>query len=214
MADLYKMLGVKRGAKRADIRKAYRERARKSHPDTGGSAEQFALVKHAHDVLIDEERRQRYDATGDESGKSADNELAECIQVLSIVFDKVLQQIESRGRDPVNYDLVNDMRIMLGGELDNLKQSRRKLEAQKQKIERMLGRFKIKNGDNFFENILKDRVRNAEAALLSHERQEKTGKRALGILKGYSFKHDVSEVAAAASYSMTDLMQRFTYTGL
>jgi curved DNA-binding protein CbpA len=42
MQDLYAALGVARDADRADIRRAYRDKARSAHPDAGGSPEEFA----------------------------------------------------------------------------------------------------------------------------------------------------------------------------
>jgi curved DNA-binding protein CbpA len=64
MADLYNILGVKKNAKSGGIKRAYRKKAGESHPDRGGEAEQFNLVKLAYDVLSDDERRERYDKGG------------------------------------------------------------------------------------------------------------------------------------------------------
>lgn len=64
--DLYEVLGVARTASPEEIKKAYRRRARESHPDTGGDEEVFKRVTHAHQVLSDPERRARYDRFGDD----------------------------------------------------------------------------------------------------------------------------------------------------
>ena len=65
MIDLYKLLGIKRGATRDEVRKAYRRKAKTSHPDSGGSVEQFGVLATAHEVLSDARRREKYDATGE-----------------------------------------------------------------------------------------------------------------------------------------------------
>ncbi|MFP7696839.1 molecular chaperone DnaJ [Trueperella sp. LYQ143] len=69
MADFYEILGVSRNATQAEIKKAYRKKARELHPDEAGaeSAELFKEVNRAYQVLSDEEKRQRYDLGGEEA---------------------------------------------------------------------------------------------------------------------------------------------------
>jgi molecular chaperone DnaJ len=63
--DYYKTLGVPKTAKTADIKKAYRELARKYHPDANkGNAdaeERFKEITEAYNVLSDEKQRKEYD---------------------------------------------------------------------------------------------------------------------------------------------------------
>jgi hypothetical protein len=63
--DYYARLGVRPSASAADIRDAYRQRARETHPDRNpddpDAAERFQKVKEAYQVLRDPERRARYD---------------------------------------------------------------------------------------------------------------------------------------------------------
>ena len=64
MSDLYKTLGVSRDADAREIKKAYFDLARTSHPDKGGNEETFKAVQNAYDVLSDGDRRRMYDMTG------------------------------------------------------------------------------------------------------------------------------------------------------
>lgn len=64
--DLYEILDLPRDATADDIKRAYRRKARQSHPDAGGDEEAFKQVTHAYQVLADPERRARYDRFGDD----------------------------------------------------------------------------------------------------------------------------------------------------
>jgi len=71
--DPYAMLGVGKNASPEEIKKAYRNLARKYHPDhnpnDSAAEEKFKDVKKAYDILSDPGRRQQYDSygfTGDE----------------------------------------------------------------------------------------------------------------------------------------------------
>ncbi|GAB1514062.1 DnaJ domain-containing protein [Actinophytocola sp. KF-1] len=63
--DYYELLGVTRDASSSEIRSAYRALAKAMHPDTGGTAGAFRLLREAYDTLTDPERRADYDR-GDE----------------------------------------------------------------------------------------------------------------------------------------------------
>ena len=63
--DLYGMLGVPRDADEDAIRKAYRQLARRYHPDVNPGDEEaeetFKTISEAYAVLSDPERRRNYD---------------------------------------------------------------------------------------------------------------------------------------------------------
>jgi DnaJ-class molecular chaperone len=74
--DYYEVLGVKKDASEADIKKAYRKLARQYHPDRNPGDKQaeahFKEVQQAYDILSDKNKRTVYDRFGfDDPGAAA-----------------------------------------------------------------------------------------------------------------------------------------------
>lgn len=61
MKDYYKTLGVSKTATQEEIKAAYRELARKEHPDKGGDAERFNSINEAYEILGDSVKRRAHD---------------------------------------------------------------------------------------------------------------------------------------------------------
>jgi len=65
--DYYEVLGVSREASEAEVKRAYRELARKLHPDVNkepDAAARFAEAQEAYETLSDPEKRKQYDRFG------------------------------------------------------------------------------------------------------------------------------------------------------
>jgi molecular chaperone DnaJ len=73
--DFYDALGVSKSSSQDEIKKAYRELARKWHPDRNPddaeAEERFKEIQQAYDTLSDPEKRKQYDAGGRFAGFGA-----------------------------------------------------------------------------------------------------------------------------------------------
>lgn len=57
MVNFYQVLGLRRESGAEEIRGAYREKAKETHPDLGGDGALFLAVKEAYEILRDPEKR-------------------------------------------------------------------------------------------------------------------------------------------------------------
>lgn len=156
MPDLYDSLGVRRDADRETIKRAYRKRAQKAHPDRGGDAEKFHVIRRAYEVLSDDARRSRYDATGDEGAGAAIDETS---QLLNALAQMVLAAIDSADPDTTNIlDVVHGQ--LKQGRL-NVEQARKNAGAKIKRRERALKRLQKKGGG---ENLIAQMIEGDIAA--------------------------------------------------
>ena len=61
MKDYYQILGVPENASNEQIKKAFKEIAKKEHPDRGGDEAKFKEANEAHDTLKNSQKRHDYD---------------------------------------------------------------------------------------------------------------------------------------------------------
>jgi len=72
--DYYETLGIPRNADDKEVKKAYRNLARKYHPDVNkepGAEEKFKKINEAYSVLSDEQKKAQYDNMGHETFTNA-----------------------------------------------------------------------------------------------------------------------------------------------
>lgn len=123
--DYYKILGVSRDASQEEIKKAFRQLARKYHPDVNkekGAEEKFKEINEAFQVLGNPEKRKQYDRYGSSAFSAED--IAEFrnfhfnFEDLFSDFDDIFDIFSefSSKRDSKNYEEVNlryDLEISL-----------------------------------------------------------------------------------------------------
>lgn len=90
----YETLGVPKNADKRTIKKAYRSKAKKAHPDMGGSPEVMVELNLAYAVLSDDSMRERYDRTG--SDAKPQDLMTEAISIVAQIFNQALEQNHPR----------------------------------------------------------------------------------------------------------------------
>lgn len=78
--NLYDTLGVKKNASKSDIKNAYHKKAMEHHPDKGGDNEKMMEIVKAYSVLGDDNKKRRYDTTGETEATPFDRKFQEFIQ--------------------------------------------------------------------------------------------------------------------------------------
>ncbi|MBK5198206.1 MAG: J domain-containing protein [Methyloceanibacter sp.] len=208
MIDLYRLLGIKRGATKEDVRRAYRRKAKISHPDSGGSVEAFSALATAHDVLSDENRRERYDTTGEIEPARPDNSDGSAIEIIAQKLGLIIHAEHELTSLDIGALIEQAIREDIAFRQSSLLSQSRAIE----RAARLRARVKRKaNGeDNALARVLdwheqsaKDNVKKNEAAVRAMER-------ALEILDGYAFIDEVPAEAPppdAVSAALLDTMQ-------
>lgn len=144
--DLYDILECNRGSSRDEIRKAYRRKARKAHPDGGGSVERFGQLKLAHDTLTDDERRERYDRTGKAEESGPDDRVSAGMQMAVGAVDSVLSAMDKAGTPVWKADVIGLACEQVEGQIQQVKNHIAKGVSSIEKVEKMAKRFKVKKG--------------------------------------------------------------------
>jgi Ca-activated chloride channel family protein len=136
--DFYARLGIERNASEEDIRRAYRDAARKLHPDVNveeGATELFINIKEAYEVLVDPQKREAYDEDKPppepppirlktEYSRPALNRIDDPQLIYALVELDVFVDVsdEEDSTAPINLTLVLDGSTSMKGErLDRLK---------------------------------------------------------------------------------------------
>ncbi len=63
-SDYYDILGVSKNASKGEIKKAFRAKAKKHHPDKGGDEAEFKKINEAYGTLSDDQKKSQYDQFG------------------------------------------------------------------------------------------------------------------------------------------------------
>lgn len=199
----YEVLGVKTNAPEGDIKRCYRTAANRTHPDKGGKPGEFEAVQRAYDLLMDPERRKRFDATGDADDVKPDQTLAAAMQVITDYFQTVIKQAVVAGQDATQIDLIANARTQINNQLEHHLAGKAKAENHIAQLEKVGKRLKRKkpDGDDVIQASLKWQAEQIQLQIVPVEANIRALRDALDILKDYGF--DVTPAQATRFVQMT-----------
>ena len=209
--DLYETLGVSRSADGAAIHKAYRSKAKSAHPDSpSGSQEKFALVKLAHDVLSDLERRKKYDETGEFGEKAPDNAEAEAANAAFAAIGEICESIDKQGYDYKHHDIVVDAIRNLNRRLATIRDNRKISLRNVKRVEDLASRLRGKPGkSDRISPMIQARLCAMRQEIEGIDKAEKVHLRAIEMLQDVEFKHE-----AASSPTLGEITSWWSKAGL
>ena len=196
MSDLYKDLGVPKDADKATIKKVYRKKVMKAHPDKGGSKEEFQAIQKAYEVLGDDARRAHYDKTGQDGVEDRATILNQRIAAL------FCQLIENGDVDHV--DIVASMIANINQGIAHNKGLIRDHEKRIAKYQRVLKRIKKKTaGTNILQWMVEGQISGNKLAIERGTDEIAKQTEMMEVIKDYEYKVDSDPMAARFGHNPT-----------
>ena len=179
----YKTLGVSEHASADEIKRAYRSKARETHPDKGGNSAEFATVAEAYEVLTDPERKLLYDATGADEQKPVESEAR---QLLAQLFAKhVLATKPGKVLKAIQADLDGFARVF--------KQQTVEFKSQLEKLEARRLNISTTDTVNFAQIVIDNEIKNLKLALIEIDHKVEVRSLLLKMLETYTEETEISE---------------------
>jgi curved DNA-binding protein CbpA len=179
----YEELGIGKNAPAAEVRRAYRGKARKAHPDQGGTREEFDRLTQAHLVLSDPVRRAKFDETGKIEDVSSDiGDQAAFQEISAILSHLLLQELEVPDLKGMLISLLRQKKDHIEGQANPLKRAAARAEKVK-------GRFKRRgDGENVIASMIEWQRRQWVETADKLNQQADILKRAIEVVREYDFE--------------------------
>lgn len=211
MTDLYEILGVKRDATAAQIKKAFRKLARKYHPDQNPGDEsvtaRYHAIVQAHEVLSDPARRARYDRDGDTRvPPDAQNAL---VTTLAPAFMAVLQQCHTSKSDLKKVDFVARMTDVLKADLQRVEHSLAEYEQARKILETVTDRFSTEDDTNLLASLSRSQLNGVRADEQKAKEVADALIRGLKYLKRCRYRTDGPAVKTGTVGGVDELFRMF-----
>lgn len=204
MKNLYETLGINEDATSKEIKKAYKGKAMILHPDrNGGEDKGFDDLKKAYEVLSDNERRARYDETGDTDDQPQTEVMlrTQLLQIFGVMLDTE-QNFKT-------VDFVSAGVHKLEAKMNELKFDIKKHQAEIDRLATAKNRMTKKDDKtNLFESLLTQREEGFLQKIKAADEAIEICEKLIEELRTYEYSHDEPEppaIGSRAFYSPTGL---------
>lgn len=191
--DLYSLLGVARDASLKAIRSAFRQKVKTAHPDVGGDPIAFGQLLLAHDVLVSEDRRARYDESGDVEQPIATEDYLrqQALSLLSELLHLILT-VDAE-LEPNKANLITLGTEHLEKSIDRLRLQLASVSKAQARARAMRGRFAPAGRDqpNIMDSILNSQNNYLDQSEANIRGQIAAHDLAIEILQGHHFNTDM-----------------------
>ena len=148
----YEILGIDSKSSLKEIKKAYLKKSKETHPDKGGTKEDFQKVKDAYDLLNDPVRKRKFDETGNiEDARAKVNHYHEIQRLFLYKLEDELA---------ISFDLIEDMLFDINDTINDANLAIIKKDKEIQKITKFRNKIVKKKDDGFniFEDIITGKI--------------------------------------------------------
>lgn len=182
MSSHYETLGVAKNADAADIKRAYRRKSRKVHPDRGGDHNAMIAVNRAYKTLSDPEKRAYYDSTGQDQPSETPLD----VKVRAILMQLFLSALDQASDQ---HDVIELMRDQIRKNQADAINKVAELRTKAAVLEQRRKRLRYKGTDrNFLLDVLEQQIGAMKEGAARMETESKAiGDRALELLKDFSY---------------------------
>lgn len=187
--DPYKTLGVNKADSKEKIKKAYRKKAKKLHPDAGGSAEEFDTINAAYRLLVCDSKRARLEAGEDPEdilNKTAKRD-SEIHKLLGEIFVSMIQGGEV---DLDHDDLFAKMRGILQKAIRGAKELEEEEKRKIAKFKKVQKKMSSKKKNNFFYDLAQSIIEQLERNIINTQKTRKDFEEAWEFLQDFSYQFD------------------------
>lgn len=169
----YEILGVPSNADDKQIKAAYRQRSKETHPDkvkTGEiSINQFRAVQLSYEILKDPVRRRRYDTTGRLDSSPVTPE--RIIGFIKATMHQVVEAARKDGStdDPTRDNVRDGILMALLNSRSEVKNLRHHTYRKMERTQRLLERFKPNKGDDPVGDALRSERKRLQEEMDGHD---------------------------------------------
>lgn len=172
----YETLGVKPDASAQEIKRAYRSKAKQSHPDKGGKQSDFEPIVKAYEVLKDPVRRQLYGSTGQDQRMPIEEAAQQLLMTL------INQALSSE----VDVPVIRTVRDHIERGKAKIPAAIKEFKARKTKLEKKRTRVTSNSKENLVHMIIDQELKNIATQIAAFENEIEVGNAALKLLDSYT----------------------------